>query len=83
MSERQDHIKESVRTSQAITPKLYISLVLVVSDELFMTSGALLRESRPGLVLPSTTQAAERRSVDASPRLAMRGVPPLSISMFV
>ena len=82
------HTKELVRTSQAITPKAYISLALVLSvgscdSPCHVVSGARLRESRSTLTPPSAVQAVERDGMDALPRPAMHGVPSLSTRMFV
>jgi hypothetical protein len=80
-----------VRTSQATTPKPYISPAFVGSDESSalsggggrIDSGVLLRESRATPVPHLAVQTVEWGNVDALPRPAIWGVPPLSISTFV
>jgi len=85
---QQRRANEPVRTSQAITPKAYISLALVGSVGLDdapgqVNSGAQVRESRSVQAVPSAVQVVEFGRAVAFPRPAMRGVPPLSISIFV
>jgi hypothetical protein len=59
-----------------------MSLALVGSEEPHTTSGALLRESRPALVIPSAVRPAEWERMDALPSPAMRAAPSLSTKMF-
>ena len=91
-SERKDQrrTKESVRTSQAITPKAYISLALVggVGSVRFgdstgqVNTGTRLLGSRSALALYSTFRTVEWGRMDALPRPAIRGAPPPSTRMF-
>jgi hypothetical protein len=91
VSEQQYHTEGSVRTSQAITPKLYISLALVGSEESGppsgssrrIHSGTMLRGTRPALIPPSAVEPVEWGRMDALPRPAMRALPSSSTRMFV